>query len=79
VLAAPLAIDLARLADLEKRRGGRGLMRHLACFFKSPEGVEENDFFKQFEDLSRHIAGAVGPTDGVESPRRERAGRVSDS
>ena len=38
LLAAPLAIDLARLADLEKRRGGRGLMRHLACFFKSPEG-----------------------------------------
>ena len=25
LLAAPLAIDLARLADLEKRRGGRGL------------------------------------------------------
>ena len=51
LLAAPLAIDLARLADLEKRRGGRGLMRHLACFFKSPEGVEENDFFKQFDLL----------------------------
>jgi myo-inositol-1-phosphate synthase len=51
VLAAPLAIDLARLADLEKRRGGRGLMRHLACFFKSPEDVEENDFFKQFSLL----------------------------
>ena len=49
LLAAPLAIDLARLADLEKQRGGKGLMRHLACFFKSPEGVEENDFFKQFE------------------------------
>ena len=38
LLAAPLAIDLARLADFEKRRGGRGLMRHLACFFKGPEG-----------------------------------------
>ena len=52
LLAAPLAIDLARLADLEKRRGGQGLMRHLACFFKSPEGVEENDFFKQFDLLA---------------------------
>jgi myo-inositol-1-phosphate synthase len=51
LLAAPLAIDLARLADLEKRRGGRGLLRHLASFFKSPEGVEENDFFRQFEML----------------------------
>jgi myo-inositol-1-phosphate synthase len=57
VLAAPLAIDLARLADLEKRRGGRGLMRHLACFFKSPEGVEENDFFKQFDHLLSVVRG----------------------
>ena len=46
LLAAPLVIDLARLADLEKRRGGRGLMRHLACFFKSPVGVEEHDFLQ---------------------------------
>jgi myo-inositol-1-phosphate synthase len=64
VLAAPLAIDIARLADLERRRGGRGLMRHLACFFKSPEGVEENDFFKQFNLLAGHLrsklAAAVG-------------------
>jgi myo-inositol-1-phosphate synthase len=57
LLAAPLAIDLARLADLEKRRGGRGLLRHLASFFKSPEGVEENDFFKQFELLRSSIIG----------------------
>ncbi len=56
LLAAPLAIDLARLADIEKRRGGRGLMRHLASFFKSPEGVEEHDFFKQFDLLARHVA-----------------------
>jgi len=55
LLAAPLAIDLARLADFEKRRGGRGLMRHLACFFKSPEGVDENDFFKQFDLLMGHV------------------------
>jgi myo-inositol-1-phosphate synthase len=57
VLAAPLAIDLARLADLEKRRGGRGLMRHLACFFKSPEGVEHNDFFKQVSLLEASVIG----------------------
>jgi myo-inositol-1-phosphate synthase len=57
VLAAPLAIDLARLADLEKRRGGRGLLRHLASFFKSPEGVEENDFFRQFELLESFVTG----------------------
>ena len=38
LLAAPLAIDLARLADLEKRRGGRGLMRHLASLLQEPGG-----------------------------------------
>ena len=61
LLAAPLAIDLARLADLEKRRGGRGLLKHLACFFKSPEGVEENDFFKQVDMLVAHLSAGPGP------------------
>jgi myo-inositol-1-phosphate synthase len=56
LLAAPLAIDLARLADLEKRRGGKGLMRHLACFFKSPEGHDDHDFFQQFNLLLDHLS-----------------------
>ena len=56
LLAAPLAIDLARLTDFEKQRGGKGQMRHLACFFKSPEGVEEHDFFKQFDRLIEYVA-----------------------
>jgi myo-inositol-1-phosphate synthase len=59
LLAAPLAIDLARLADFEKQRGGKGLMRHLASFFKGPEGVEENDFFKQFTMLEEYVAKAT--------------------
>jgi len=58
LLAAPLAIDLARLADLEKGRGGKGLMRHLAAFFKGPEGVGENDFFKQTTMLEEYVAKA---------------------
>jgi myo-inositol-1-phosphate synthase len=56
LLAAPLAIDLARLAELEKRRGGKGLMRHLACFFKGPEGADEHDFFKQFTLLTDYLS-----------------------
>ena len=63
LLAAPLAIDLARLADLEKRRGGHGLLRHLACFFKSPEGVEENDFFKQSTLLADYVKNATDSRD----------------
>ena len=56
LLAAPLAIDLCRLADLEKQRGSKGLMKHLAPFFKGPEGVSENDFFKQTAVLDAYIA-----------------------
>lgn len=48
ILAAPLAIDLARLALLAQRRGEKGIMSHLACFFKSPMGTDEQDFFKQW-------------------------------
>lgn len=55
LLAAPLAIDLVRLADWEKRRGTIGPLKHLASFFKSPEGVEEHDFFEQFRLLVDHV------------------------
>lgn len=56
LLAAPLGIDLARLADLEKQRGGKGLMSHLSCFFKGPEGDPENNFFKQYTKLEQYVA-----------------------
>jgi myo-inositol-1-phosphate synthase len=58
LLAAPVAIDLCRFADLEKRRGGTGLMEYLACFFKSPDGVEEHDFFRQFQLLEDYASAA---------------------
>jgi myo-inositol-1-phosphate synthase len=31
-------------------------MKHLACFFKSPEGIDEHDFSKQFQMLEAHLA-----------------------
>jgi len=55
ILAAPLVIDLARLGLLAQRRGEAGILRHLACFFKSPMGVEEHDFFKQFTLLEDYV------------------------
>jgi len=36
ILAAPLALELARLADLAKRRGEGGVAQALGVFFKSP-------------------------------------------
>jgi myo-inositol-1-phosphate synthase len=48
ILAAPLVIDLARLTLLAQRRGERGVLSHLAYFFKSPMGTDEHDFFQQW-------------------------------
>jgi myo-inositol-1-phosphate synthase len=58
MLAAPLAVDVARLALLAQRRGEVGVLRHLACFFKSPIGVAEHDFFKQFAMLEAYAQAA---------------------
>jgi myo-inositol-1-phosphate synthase len=56
LLAAPLVVDLARLALLAQRRDEAGELRHLACFFKSPLGVTEHDFGKQFLMLEEYLA-----------------------
>lgn len=56
LLAAPLVLDLVRLTALAQRRGETGTMPHLACFFKSPIGVKEHDFGKQFAMLEEYVA-----------------------
>ncbi|MBN9120877.1 MAG: inositol-3-phosphate synthase [Planctomycetes bacterium] len=55
LLAAPLVIDLVRLAAFAQRRGESGPMPQLACFFKSPVGVNEHDFGKQFLMLEEYL------------------------
>ncbi len=55
ILAAPLVLDLARLTLYAGRRGETGVLRHLACFFKNPMGVEEHDVFKQFAMLADYV------------------------
>lgn len=65
LLAAPLVIDLARLALLAQRRGETGVLTHLACFFKSPMGVPDHDFFKQYamlEDYARRLRRSAHET-----------------
>lgn len=54
VLAAPLAIDLVRLADFAKQKGEKGLMPHLAVFFKSPLGVNEHALTRQYAMLEEY-------------------------
>ncbi len=56
-LAAPLVLDLVRLTELAWRRGHVGQMPFLASFFKSPYGVSEHRFDRQFEMLERWAEG----------------------
>lgn len=68
-LAAPLVLDLARLADLAHRRGESGSLPQTACFFKTPLGVAEQDFAKQMDLLARYAAQVR-----EETKRARRAG-----
>ena len=51
LLAAPLVLDLVRFTDLARRRGQTGRLAFLASFFKSPCGVDEDGFVRQFQML----------------------------
>ena len=59
LLAAPLVLDLARLTLLAQRRGEGGVLRHLACFFKSPLWATEHDFGRQFDFLEEYARQAA--------------------
>jgi myo-inositol-1-phosphate synthase len=69
ILAAPLVIDLVRFAALARGRGESGPMKHLACFFKDPVGVTEQDLHGQFHQLIAYVERAR------EVPRRKGSGR----
>jgi myo-inositol-1-phosphate synthase len=56
-------LDLVRLIDRARRAGEYGGLGWLACFFKSPIGVTEQDFSRQFqllEDWARGQAAGAG-------------------
>jgi myo-inositol-1-phosphate synthase len=55
ILAAPLVLDLVRLAEFAKSRGESGLMPHLASYFKAPVGVEEYSLHEQFRMLMKYV------------------------
>jgi myo-inositol-1-phosphate synthase len=61
ILAAPLLLDILRLTDLAQRRGEIGVLSHLACFFKSPMGSDEHDFFKQMRMLEQYALDVMEP------------------
>jgi myo-inositol-1-phosphate synthase len=51
LLAAPLVLDLIRFVELSNRCGEVGVLSYLASFFKSPLGVKDHDFSRQFSLL----------------------------
>jgi len=61
-LAAPLVLDLARLADFAHEVGEFGEMEHTASFFKTPLAGGSQDFHEQYglllDYVERHTAGA---------------------
>jgi myo-inositol-1-phosphate synthase len=59
-LAAPLVLDLVRLADLAAERGEAGAMPQTACFFKSPLGGGTHDFHAQWRALEAWAERARG-------------------
>ncbi len=55
ILAAPLVLDMVRLADLAARRGESGPMPHLACFFKQPLDTQEHNLHRQWQLLVDYL------------------------
>lgn len=56
ILAAPLLLDMVRFTLLAQSRGETGVLKQLACFFKSPMGLDEHDFFVQYRNLEEYAA-----------------------
>lgn len=60
ILAAPLVLDLIRLAEFAQKNGEYGLMPHLASFFKAPLGIQEHRLHEQFHMLSDYVSARTG-------------------
>lgn len=55
ILAAPLVLDMVRLADYAAARGETGALSWLGSFFKSPISVETQDLHEQWHALEGWI------------------------
>ena len=79
ILAAPVVLDMIRLAVLAWECRESGLMTWLSCFFKSPLGVDEHDLHFQFHHLmdyvQAHLDGRPWKTGLVAAPGEIRLPR----
>ncbi len=60
ILAAPLVLDLVRMAALALRRGEQGPMGHLSIFFKSPLAARSHDLHVQYHALLEYVERVRG-------------------
>ena len=64
ILAAPLAIEIARCLDLAARRGHGGVREELSLFFKLPQtangAAPVHGFAQQQAMLDEWLAGSAG-------------------
>nr|QNO56849.1 hypothetical protein IPLBMFHP_00035 [Methanosarcinales archaeon ANME-1 ERB7] len=58
ILAAPLVLDLVRLVELAHRRGEKGILPHLALFFKHQLGTDVSDLAGQWDLLLDYLKKA---------------------
>ena len=58
-LAAPLVLDLARFTEAAFRRGDVGPLSFLSSFFKSPYGMTEHRFDRQFQMLEEWASHSI--------------------
>ncbi|MFN0009543.1 MAG: inositol-3-phosphate synthase [Planctomycetota bacterium] len=79
-LAAPLVLDLARLADFALQQGETGEMSHTASFFKAPIAGGGHDFRTQFQALldyaHRHLEKPLQTPPEAPSTRFRAGGGV---
>jgi myo-inositol-1-phosphate synthase len=65
-LAAPLVLDLARLAAAAHRAGRAGPLTELAFFFKDPLGDVDHSLAAQFKALATFVADLTDSTDAAD-------------
>lgn len=73
ILAAPLVLDLARLADYHAAGNQGGVMSHLACYFKSPMGTQQHAFGRQMKMLADYAAENLARENESNPPPNRKA------
>ncbi len=64
ILAAPLAIEIARCLDLAQRKGQGGVVEEMGCFFKAPATQDGRPPLHAFPEQQRILVEWLEATSG---------------